>query len=169
MPHAVSEIRIRQATVTDAHPLLRYIGDLQAERLDVVSNDLDLTLETEREWIEASNKTGVVLVAEQDGEIAGLLDIRRSNRPSHAHVGSFGMSVSKPWRRRGIGCRLLRAAIDESKKWPGFCRLELEVVPWNTSAIAPYEKLGFKLEARKIKAINFRGRPEDMLLMALTW
>lgn len=40
---------------------------------------------------------------------------------------------------------------------------------WNAPAIALYESLGFKLEARMAKAINLRGTPEDMLLMALTW
>ena len=40
---------------------------------------------------------------------------------------------------------------------------------WNTGAIALYESLGFVLEARMKYAMNLRGRPEDMLLMALTW
>ena len=40
---------------------------------------------------------------------------------------------------------------------------------WNTAGIRLYEGLGFVIEARKTKAINLRGRPEDMLLMALTW
>ena len=39
----------------------------------------------------------------------------------------------------------------------------------NAPAIALYESLGFVLEGRMIKAVNLRGPPEDMLLMALTW
>ena len=160
---------IRRARVEDAESLLHYVGGLLAEKLDVVSNDLNLTLEKEREWVEATNKSGAVIVAERLSEIVGLIDIRRGERASRAHSGSFGMSVAKACRRQGIGRRLLEAAVQEAKSWPGFCRLELEVVLWNTAAIALYEKLGFKLEARKAKAVNFRGRPEDMLLMALTW
>jgi RimJ/RimL family protein N-acetyltransferase len=64
---------------------------------------------------------------------------------------------------------LLRAAIDEARGWPGFCRIELEVAPWNAPAVALYERLGFLHEGRKIKALDLRGRPEDMLIMALTW
>jgi len=28
---------------------------------------------------------------------------------------------------------------------------------------------GFEIEARKTKAVNLEGKPEDLLLMALTW
>ena len=79
------------------------------------------------------------------------------------------MSVAKAWRGRGVGRKLLAAAIDRARDWPGFCRIELECVAWNTAGVRLYESLGFVLEARKTKAINLRGRPEDMLLMALTW
>lgn len=165
----MSNIITRRAVIEDAPALLRYLADLKAEMLDVVSNDLNPTLQQEEEWISGANKTGAVLVAKYDGEIIGLLDIRRGERASRAHAAGFGMSVAKAWRQRGIGRRLLEAAIAEAKTWPGFCRLELEVVPWNAPAIALYEKLGFKHEARKIKAVNFRGQPEDILLMAMTW
>jgi RimJ/RimL family protein N-acetyltransferase len=47
--------------------------------------------------------------------------------------------------------------------------LEIEVVPWNAPAIALYQSLGFIVEATKAKAINLRGRPEDLLLMAMVW
>ncbi|HXZ67549.1 MAG TPA: N-acetyltransferase [Alphaproteobacteria bacterium] len=163
------DVLIRRARAEDAGGLLRYIGDLYCEKLDVVSNELTMTQQQEEEWIAATNKSGAVLVAERNGAIVGMLDIRRSDRRSRAHVGSIGMSVAKLFRRQGIGRHLLEAAIQEAKSWPDFCRLELEVVPWNAPAIALYEDFGFKLEARKAKAVNFRGAPEDMLLMALTW
>jgi RimJ/RimL family protein N-acetyltransferase len=79
------------------------------------------------------------------------------------------MSVARRWRGRGVGRKLLAAAIDETRQWPGFCRIELECVAWNQPGVRLYESLGFVLEARKTKAVNLRGRPEDMLLMALTW
>ena len=53
--------------------------------------------------------------------------------------------------------------------WPGVCRLELEVVPWNLPAIGLYRSLDFVVEGTKSKAINLRGQPEDLIMMALTW
>jgi putative acetyltransferase len=85
------------------------------------------------------------------------------------HLGRIGLSVTRDLRGRGIGRRLLQAAIDQARGWPGFCRLELECVPWNTPAIRLYESLGFLHEGRRVKGVNLRGTPEDMLLMALTW
>ena len=57
----------------------------------------------------------------------------------------------------------------QARGWPDFCRLELECVPWNAPAIRLYESLGFEHEGRRVKGVNLRGTPEDMLLMALTW
>jgi putative acetyltransferase len=76
------------------------------------------------------------------------------------------MSIAKDWRGRGLGARMLQAAIDETQAWPGFCRIELEVAPWNTRAIALYERFGFAHEGCKRKAYAMRGAPEDSLLMA---
>ena len=56
-----------------------------------------------------------------------------------------------------------------AKSWPGFCRIELDVVPWNTTAIRLYEAHGFTVEGTKRRAVNFRGRPDDLVLMALVW
>jgi putative acetyltransferase len=63
----------------------------------------------------------------------------------------------------------MKAAIDETKKWPSFCRIELEVVPWNKPAIHLYESLGFVREGVKRKAANYGGKPTDSALMALVW
>jgi hypothetical protein len=41
---------------------------------------------------------------------------------------------------------------DAEKGWPGFCRIELDVVPWNTPGIRLYEPFGFAHEGRKRKA-----------------
>ena len=53
---------------------------------------------------------------------------------------------------------MLQWVIDEAHGWPGFCRIELECVAWNTNAIGLYESLGFKVEGRMVKAINLRGK-----------
>jgi RimJ/RimL family protein N-acetyltransferase len=144
---------------------------LIAERLDTISVRTCPSLEDEREWVMRSEISDrmLILLAVHGEEVVGMLDLSAGERPDNRHSGRFGMSIAKRWRGRGIGHNLLSTAIAAAREWPGFCRIELECVAWNAAGIRLYESLGFVIEARKTKAVNLRGRPEDMLLMALTW
>jgi RimJ/RimL family protein N-acetyltransferase len=164
-------IVIRPARMFDARAMVDYMAALIAERLDTISVRTVPTLEDERDWIlrtEISDRM-LILLALHGEEVVGMLDLSAGERPDNRHAGRFGMSIGKRWRGRGIGRKLLAAAVEAAREWPGFCRIELECVAWNAAGIRLYEGLGFALEGRKTKAINLRGRPEDMLLMALTW
>jgi len=164
-------IVIRPARTDDAEAMVGYMTALTAERLDTISVQTPPTLEDEHEFVLRSKLSEriLILLAFAGDELVGMLDLNAGQRASDRHAGRFGMSVAKMWRGRGVGRKLLTAAIEETRSWPGFCRIELECAPWNAPAIALYEGLGFVLEARRRKALNLRGRPEDMLLMALTW
>jgi len=164
-------IVIRPARIDDAEAMVAYLAALTAERLDTISLQTSPTLEDEREFVLRSQLSEriLILLAFAGETMVGMLDLSAGDRPSDRHAGRFGMSVAKAWRARGVGRKLLVAVIQETQAWPGFCRIELECAPWNAPAIALYESMGFELEARRRKALNLRGRPEDMLLMALTW
>ena len=164
-------IVIRPARTDDAEVMVAYMTALTAERLDTISVQTPPSLEDEHVFVLRSKLSDriLILLAFVGEEMVGMLDLSAGQRASDRHAGRFGMSVAKDWRGRGVGRKLLAAAIDETRAWPGFCRIELECAPWNAPAIALYEGLGFVLEARRRKALNLRGRPEDMLLMALTW
>jgi RimJ/RimL family protein N-acetyltransferase len=162
---------IRPARMFDAPGMVDYMAALIAERLDTISVRICPSLEDEREWVlrtEISERM-LILLAVHGEEVVGMLDLSAGERPDNRHTGRFGMSIAKRWRERGVGRSLLSAAIAAAREWPGFCRIELECVAWNAAGIRLYESLGFVIEARKTKAVNLRGRPEDMLLMALTW
>jgi RimJ/RimL family protein N-acetyltransferase len=162
---------VRPARLFDAQAMVDYTAALIAERLDTISLRTCPSLEDARDWIlrtEISDRM-LILLAVRGETVVGMLDLSAGEHPENRHAGRFGMSIAKRWRGQGIGRNLLKAAIAETRDWPGFCRIELECVAWNTAGIRLYESLGFVLEARKTKAVNLRGRPEDMLLMALTW
>jgi len=164
-------ILIRPARVDDAESMVGYMTALTNEALDTISVRMPPTLEDEREFVLRTklSERVLILLAFAGEELVAILDLSAGPRPSDRHAGRFGMSVARAWRGKGVGRKLLSAAIEETKGWPGFCRIELECAPWNERAIALYEGLGFVLEGRRRKALNLRGRPEDMLLMALTW
>jgi RimJ/RimL family protein N-acetyltransferase len=167
----VDQVEVRRAREADAAALADYMAGLMAERLDTISQRETPSVPEERDWVLRATmaERGLILVAVVDDAVVGALDLWAGERPDNRHAGRFGMSVARGWRGLGVGRRLLSQAIEEARAWPGFCRLELECVAWNAPAIALYESVGFVLEARMAKAINLRGTPEDMLLMALTW
>jgi len=167
----LSEIAIRQATVDDARAMVAYMGDLVGEGLDTIAIRTAPRLEDQREFIERARlaSRAAIWLALDGSTVVGLLDVWGGERADLRHLARVGLSVARDLRGRGVGRRLLRAAIDQARTWPDFCRLELECVPWNAPAIRLYESLGFAHEGRRVKGVNLRGTPEDMLLMALTW
>jgi GNAT superfamily N-acetyltransferase len=76
-----------------------------------------------------------VMVAEADGRLAGMIEIREGN-----HVGL--LFVSKDFHRRGVGRALLRHALAHARAaTPDLARV---TVNSSTLGVAAYEKLGFR-------------------------
>ncbi|MBN2993059.1 GNAT family N-acetyltransferase, partial [Pseudomonas cedrina subsp. fulgida] len=67
-------------------------------------------------------------------------------RVRQAHVGSFGMGVATAWQGKGVGSRLLTAALDVADNWMNLHRVELTVFADNHAAQALYRKFGFEVE-----------------------
>ena len=170
-PLKSDEIVVRRAREADAAAMADYMAALTAERLDTITPRERPASRTSATGCYRRHfaERGMILLAVVGDEVVGILDFWGGERPDNRHAGSFrhvgGQGLARP---RG-GAALLQAAIDEARGWPGFCRLELECVAWNDHAIGLYESLGFMIEGRMVKAINLRGKPEDMLVMALTW
>lgn len=166
---------IRRVTPADAAATADYMRALRAEvadgRLDTVPWRQPPTAEQQGEFLANldANPHAAMIAAFADAVVVGVVDIVGGQKDFNRHEGRLGISVAPGWRGKGLGRALMNAAIAEARSWPGFCRIELEVVTWNTGAIALYESLGFRVEGRKRKAVNFRGLPEDEFLMALVW
>jgi RimJ/RimL family protein N-acetyltransferase len=106
-----------------------------------------------------------VFVAEDGGEIVGRLSVARDQHPASRHVADLGLMVAQSHRRRGIGTKLLDAAVEWARE-SDVRKLELHVFPWNTGAIALYERFGFVKEG--YRAAHYRRGDEyvDAVLMA---
>jgi ribosomal protein S18 acetylase RimI-like enzyme len=87
-------------------------------------------------WAEAEFEGQVtgedILVAAADGRVAGFLSLWRPDAFVHF------LHVARPWRRRGIGERLLAAARREVGR-----PLELKCLVANRAALAFYHRLGW--------------------------
>jgi putative acetyltransferase len=87
------------------------------------------------------------LVACIDQAIVGNLGLSVQDRsPRRRHAGVLGIAVHDAWQGRGVGARLMNAAIELADLWLNLTRLELTVFIDNKKAIALYEKFGFEIE-----------------------
>lgn len=107
-----------------------------------------------------------LVVAELDGSFAGAGHLFPG--PEHTlyrHVGEVGLWVLKPYRRRGIGRRLMEWMLG----WAGQTDLEkvvLRVFSTNDAALALYARLGFVEEGRRARQFKTGDGYADEILMA---
>lgn len=163
-----TDIRVRTAVEQDAPRLTQYLSELFAERLPVLfRRDRVPTVEEERAFIRslAASSRSVLLVAEANGKVVGMLDFHGHPEPQRAHAGEFGMSSARDWRGRGVGTRLLEHLLEWAPN-RGFHRIELRVFSNNPGAIRLYERFGFVVEGRQVNAVKVDDGYVDILYMA---
>lgn len=106
------------------------------------------SVEAWRKRLVMDNERRLQLVALHGGEVIGQLGLEQYLRVRQAHVGSFGMGVATAWQGRGIGSKLLTAALDVADNWMNLHRVELTVYADNEAAHNLYRKFGFEVEGR---------------------
>ena len=93
----------------------------------------------------------------RDGEFAGV--------PARDDADVV-LGVRDDCTGRGVGSAILAALLDVADNWRGLTRLQLSVFAGNTAAIRLYEKHGFQIEGRAVKAALVDGVYTDALWMA---
>ncbi len=106
------------------------------------------SVEAWRNKLVTDNERRLQLVAVHGGEVIGQLGLEQYLRVRQAHVGSFGMGVAPAWQGKGIGSKLLSAALDVADNWMNLHRVELTVYADNEAAHQMYRKFGFEVEGR---------------------
>ena len=86
-----------------------------------------------------------VFGAFDDGRLVGVVGLQRERHRKLSHKAFvWGVYVAPAFRKRGLGRRLLRAALDHAAAMPGLRQVSLGVNVANSAAIALYESLGFQ-------------------------
>jgi putative acetyltransferase len=99
-----------------------------------------------RQRLEQQSGNHYGLVACVRDSIVGSLGLVTERSPRRSHVGEIGMAVHDQWQGRGIGSRLVHAAIELADRWLNLRRLELVAYTDNDRALALYKKFGFEIE-----------------------
>lgn len=143
---------IRSAIPQDAAQLLIHAREIFAEGEFVLSTpeDFRMTLEQEEAWIQDlyDDPCKLIIVAEREDEILGMLSFVNSARKRIRHLGEFSVGVTKAVRDQGIGRALILTLLDWAHEQPTIEKVFLEVFANNTRAIALYTSLGFREEGR---------------------
>lgn len=111
--------------------------------------------------------TGVIMVADADGRLAGVVGVVTPKQPKLAHSGTvWGVYVREAFRHQGIGQRLLDACIAWARG-KGLAILKLSSVQGNGDAVRCYERAGFVAYGVEPQAVQWEGRFYDETLMAM--
>ena len=110
--------------------------------LPVLSDNLTLlTFEKMTEIINSDNTT--VFIAEEDGEIVGMLTLATYVTPSGPKAWIEDVVVDKTRQGKGIGKVLVEKAIEHANQL-NMNRIDLTTNPARVAANVLYQKIGFK-------------------------
>ncbi|MCS3512184.1 MULTISPECIES: GNAT family N-acetyltransferase [Pseudomonas] len=85
-----------------------------------------------------------LLGAYAGGELAGIVGLAFEPREKARHkVTLFGMYVTQAYQQKGLGRRLVEAALDEARQHPRLKVIQLTVTAGNDAAFALYRRCGF--------------------------
>jgi RimJ/RimL family protein N-acetyltransferase len=159
---------IRRAEPSDAEGLTR-LGEAVGSEPEgwLVTTNGWREVSDERRYLRAIRRypNAAVFVAEDEGRIVGRLSIARDQHPASRHVADLGLMVAMSHRRRGIGTKLLEAAVDWARH-SEVRKLELHVFPHNEPAIKLYEEFGFVQEGYRRGHYRRGNEYVDAILMA---
>ncbi|MBK7844129.1 MAG: GNAT family N-acetyltransferase [Bdellovibrionales bacterium] len=154
-----AEIIVRSATKQDAPAILDLSKGVIGEEVYQLTSgaEFKMTIDAEEKWIEShlSNPNHIILVAEMNSKIVGLLDFSNGHRHRIAHTGEFGMSVEKSVRDQGIGSLLLQVLIEWATQNKTIEKIGLNVHSNNERAIALYKKMGFEIEGVRKRDLKY--------------
>jgi L-phenylalanine/L-methionine N-acetyltransferase len=162
------ELTLRHSEPEDYRAVYRIYSGPRA-----MANTLGLPFSSKERWrgrLAEEREGEISLVACAGGEVVGHLSVYPYPEPRRRHSGHFGMAVREDWQGKGVGTKLLEAALDLAENWLGLTRLDLRVFVDNGAAIALYRKFGFEVEGTHKWFALQGGEYADVHVMArLKW
>lgn len=154
----MATIIVREVLEDDAAKIIEHcrIAFSESRNLLTSPEEYTITLEEEIRWIEENKaNNNLILVAEQEQNIVGMLNARRGSRKRVQHICHFGISIQEAHCNNGLGGRMIQMLLDWAKQDAQIEKVSLEVFSHNERGIHLYKKLGFVIEGKKEKHAKF--------------
>ena len=158
-------VAVRPIALGDVEGFRACVGSVMRERKYLAFVEPFPPSETAAFVAENIDRGNPHLVADDGGRVVGWCDVRRDTIPCYVHDSMLGMGLLPEYRGRGLGERLIRAAVTAASA-AGFERISLSVYGRNTTAMALYRKVGFTLEGTRVRGKKLDGEYDDVHLMA---
>lgn len=119
-------------------------------------------------WIERIASGGIAsFIAMQGGAVMGCTALVRDELSWSRHVAEVRLLVHPDMRGNGLGRRLAELCVEQARA-SGIAKLGVRMTPDQGSALAVFEKLGFRPEALlRDQVRDAAGQPHDIAIMAL--
>lgn len=152
-------VTIRSASPADSEALMSIAHEFISEgKYNVTEPDeMVASPDMDRGWIQKhlSPAGYILLLAEVDGEVIGMLSFQNGARRRIAHRGSFHVWVVRNWMNYGIDRALVETLLDWAKDNPLIEKVGVEVFATHGRALKLFHGLGFEEEGRRPNAIKF--------------
>lgn len=164
-------LEIRQPNNGDSPGLFRdFIVSMINEDTFLIVNKKP-TLKEEKKWVKERlagiRRGNELLTCAFDGKkLVGNCDARRGYGKESGNV-EIGLAISKDYRGRGLGEKLLRKTIALVKKRFRAKNIHLRYIDGNKPAMSLYKKVGFRELTRMPKWVLYRGKYRDEHVMLL--
>jgi phosphinothricin acetyltransferase len=160
----MADYRVRPATEADAKAICCIYNQGIEDRLATLETELR-TPDERRQWLAARSPRHPVIVAEDNGPVAGWGSLNVFNaRPAYRFVADFSVYVERAWRGKGVGHVLLARLIEVGREH-GYHKLVLSAFPFNPGGMALYEKMGFRTVGIYKEQGQLDGRWVDTIVM----
>ena len=164
------EVILKNADVSDAAVLLRYLKTTAAETRFLMREpeEITLTLEQQEAFLRGKQEAEreLMLIAELDGVHVGNCSLSSlGNYKRYQHRCSVAIALYQEYCGLGIGKQMLSTVLDVAKEC-GYEQAELEVVTTNEAAIHLYKSLGFEIYGEQPHSMKYQdGTYADDYLM----
>lgn len=163
-------ILVRYPEISDIKVMCDYINTLSKEKTYITWQGEEIKLKDEEKYLKSQlekfkKSQSVQLLLFVDNKLSGISSVDMKER-IQSHVGTFGITIIKEHRGKGLGKLLTKLVFDEVKKLKSLKIITLEVFAENEKAIKMYEKFGFKEYGKLPLGNQYKGKLIDDILMS---
>lgn len=162
-------VLMRPPLEKDSEIFTRYINELSSEKTYIAVQGEQTTEKETEEYIKRIRKNvhakkEIYLLLFLRDELVGAGGITLLQK-IYSTTGNMSITIKKDFRGKGLGARLSKKLLEEVSRLRGVQKIVLQVFGNNAPAIRLYKKLGFKEYGRLPKAITWRNKLIDEILM----